>query len=272
MAGEARHCWIMALDIENFSTRLDPVQRSLRGAMYETLGNAAERAGLPVAETAFEDRGDGVLMIVPGTASPVDLAGRFVRELDDELAQKSMVFGPGHAMRFRLALHQGLASPDATGWSGDAVNTTCRLVDAQPLRDVLAEALSARMVFVVSAEVYRGVVRHHHRGIDPAAYAPMRFVTKHGETIESWVMVPGYPAPPGLAADTAGSRAAAPAGHEGGVQEAGQRTPGPSGKRQMPSTGEAPPSQVTFNAGVVHGDQVAGDKTVTVHTTGAVRP
>ncbi len=96
-----------------------------------------------------------------------------------------------------MALHQGLVQPDARGWSGDAVNTTFRLVNADPLRQVLTEAISARMVFVVSDEIYQNVVRHGHRTIDPAAYLPMTFRAKHDRVIKAWVMVPGYPAPPG---------------------------------------------------------------------------
>ncbi|MEE1789217.1 hypothetical protein PUR28_00115, partial [Streptomyces sp. BE308] len=41
------------------------------------------------------------------------------------------VFSEEHALRCRLALHQGLVTEDPQGWSGDAVNTACRLVDRQ---------------------------------------------------------------------------------------------------------------------------------------------
>lgn len=131
MTGEATHCWVVVLDIENFSSRPDPIQRSLRTGMYEVLREALVRAGLPANDIVTEDRGDGILMIIPATVSPIVLAGPFVRALDDELAQKAVVYSPAHAMRFRVALHQGLAARDGEGWSGDAVNIACRLV-AQP--------------------------------------------------------------------------------------------------------------------------------------------
>ncbi|MBT2366851.1 hypothetical protein J7E88_16415 [Streptomyces sp. ISL-10] len=258
MPGEATHCWVVVLDIENFSSRPDPIQRSLRAGMYEVLGEALARAGLPAERISTEDRGDGVLMIVPATVSPIDLAGPFIRALDDELRQKAVVYSPAHAMRFRVALHQGLAARDGRGWSGDAVNTACRLVDAAPLRDVLAAAVSARMVFVVSEEIHRAVVRHGHRSIDPAAYLPMPFTTKHGEVIESWVTVPGHPAPPGLppAEPTNGPvRAPMPGGGHGGG------TDSPS-----------PPSAGGISVGTVQGDLVQGNKTVNVNTDGSGRP
>ncbi|TDC62182.1 hypothetical protein [Streptomyces hainanensis] len=252
MGVEFRQCWILVLDIEGFSKRTDPIQESLRAAMYEVLREALVRSGLSVDEIAMEDRGDGVLMIAPASVSPVTLAGSFVRALDDELVGKAAVFNQDHAMRFRLALHQGLAAPDARGWVGDAVNTACRLVDAGPPRAVLTAATRARMVFVVSDEIHRSVIRHGHRAIDPAAYLPIRFATKHGETITGWVTVPGYAAPPGL--------------EETGAAEPPERAAAPSG---APT---AAPARVSLSAGVVHGDQVAGDKNVTVHTSGPVRP
>ncbi|WP_326677841.1 hypothetical protein [Streptomyces sp. NBC_01237] len=252
----------MVLDIESFSTRSDPVQRSLRGAMYQALETALKRSGVPTADISFEDRGDGVLMIVSGAVPPAGLVGPFVRELDEELTEYARVFSEEHALRCRLALHQGLVTEDPQGWSGDAVNTACRLVDAGPLREVLTAAASARMVFVVSDEIYRGLVRHAHRGIDPAAYLPMPFADKHGRTIESWVTVPGLPAPPGLSArPAAGPERRATAGLP------------PEHRPPVPRAVDAgaPAPTVSVVAGVVHGDQFTGNKTVTYGTTSPER-
>ncbi|MFJ4270156.1 hypothetical protein ACIP29_06380 [Streptomyces coelicoflavus] len=258
MGEEATHHWIVVLDVENFSSRRDPVQRRVRAAMYRALAEALRRAGITDADTVSEDRGDGVLMLVAPSVSPLLLAGPFVRELDEALGEYAQEANADHALRLRVALHQGLAARDAHGWSGDAVNTACRLVDAQPLRNVLAEALSARLVLAVSDEVHRGVVRHGHRGIDPAAYLRCDFTTKHGETITSWITVPGYPAPPGLPAPGAASSGP------------GTTSTSPGATGSGPATAGRPP--VALHAQTVQGDQVAGDKHVTVHNTGSVRP
>ncbi|MFD9603148.1 hypothetical protein [Streptomyces sp. NPDC059970] len=273
MSGEATHCWVVVLDIENFSSRSDPIQRSLRSGMYEVLREALVRAGLSADGIVTEDRGDGVLMIVPAAVSPIDLAGPFVRALDDELKQKAVVYSPAHAMRFRVAMHQGLASRDGEGWSGDAVNTACRLVDAGPLREVLAASASSRMVFVVSDEIYRAVVRHGHRSIDPAAYLPMPFRTKHGELIESWVTVPGSPAPAGLRA-TALDRPGQAGPPETGGPEAGgpQAAPDGQGGAATGPGGRVTPNGAGISVGTVHGDVFQGNKTVNVNTNGPVRP
>ncbi|MEV5340320.1 hypothetical protein AB0K93_17865 [Streptomyces sp. NPDC052676] len=266
MPEEATHRWIIAMDVENFSSRRDPVQRRVRKAMYRVLGAAMERAGLAAGRTVSEDRGDGVLMLVEPSVSPLLLSGPFVRELDLELAEYAQESNEEHALRLRVALHQGLAARDDHGWSGDAVNTAFRIVDGQPLREVLTAAPSARMVFAVSGDVHHAVIRHGHRGIDPAAYLPCDITTKHGETISGWVTVPGYPAPPGLPA--AATAAATPAATKATVADA-DPTAAPAAPAAAPA--QATPA-VTQHAGTVHGDQVAGSKSVTIHTTGSVRP
>ncbi|WP_329133193.1 hypothetical protein OG552_15240 [Streptomyces sp. NBC_01476] len=249
MTSEALHYWVLVLDMESFSTRTDPIQRSLRDAMYEVVDGAFAQAGIDRAEVVTEDRGDGILMLVPPTISPVRLAGPLVRALDDGLREKAQVFNAAHSLRMRLALHQGLAVRDLRGWSGDAVNTASRLVDAQPLRDTLRAADSAHLAFIVSDQVYDGVIRHAHRGIDPAAYLPLRFTTKHGEVVRSWVTVPGFSAPPGLPPQSA------PA-------------PPPSA---IPATAEADGGKGAsgIQVGVVHGDVVGRDKVV--HQQGPAR-
>ncbi|MER5785751.1 hypothetical protein ABT104_29150 [Streptomyces mobaraensis] len=270
MTADATHYWITVLDIEGFSTRTDPVQRSLRAAMYEVTEDAEEQAGLLGRAAATEDRGDGLLTLWPATVPPVLLAGALVRALNDGLAQKAAMYSPAHAMRFRLALHQGLAVRDERGWSGDAVNTACRLVDAQPLRDVLTAAPEAVLAFIVSDEIHHAVIRHGHRSIDPAAYAPLRFTAKNGRPFRAWVHVPGLPVPPGLPDGTSGTGGGAGADAYDGAAPAAASAPHPADRpaAAAPAPARETSSTVTLNAGVVHGDQIARDKVVTVHGTG----
>ncbi|MBY8881357.1 hypothetical protein [Actinacidiphila acidipaludis] len=265
MTGEALHHWIVVLDLETFSTRSDPLQLSLRAAMYDVVRTAFGDAGVNAENVVMEDRGDGILMLVPSTVSPVRLAGPLLRALDDGLRAKAAIYGDAHSLRMRVALHQGLAVQDPHGWSGDAVNTAFRLVDAQPLRDVLKAATLARLAFVVSEQVYEGVVRHGHRGLDPAAYLPLQFRTKHGETIHGWVTVPGYSAPPGLpSGDGSPQRPCTAPGAPGTTPAGTGAAPAePAGSAAGTSAAGAQPGRVTtFSVGTVLGDVVGGDKHV----------
>ncbi|WP_166022174.1 hypothetical protein [Streptomyces chilikensis] len=255
MAGDVMHHWILVLDVENFSSRRDPVQRRVRAAMYRALDGACDRAGLSPGSRTTEDRGDGALVMVGPEVSPLLLVGPLMRELDEELLQHAEQANEEHALRLRVALHQGPAGRDGHGWSGDAVNTAFRLVDAPPLREVLTAATASRMVLAVSDGLYRDVVRHAHRGVDPASFLPFEFTAKHDRALKGWITAPGYPAPPGLrpAGDAAGDAPARDRGGAGGLLD---RDPAP---------------RVTQSAETVQGDMVAGDKNQTVRTSGDVR-
>ncbi|MGH3832074.1 MAG: hypothetical protein ACRDRS_16785 [Pseudonocardiaceae bacterium] len=190
--------FVVVVDIEGFSQRSDPVQRSLRRAMYEVLKTAVDDVHLAWADFHPQDRGDGMIMLVAGHVSPVSLAGELVRALESGQAEKAAMYTADHQMRLRIALHQGLANPDDEGWSGDAINTACRLVDAQPLRDTLAEAQRAHVALIVSDSFYQAVIRPGHRSIDPATFTSVTVTTKNLLGFQAWIQVPGYPTPPKL--------------------------------------------------------------------------
>ncbi len=229
---------IVVIDIESFGSRANPFQVSLRRAMREVITESCTAAGVDWSTVEDLDRGDGLILLVPPSTSTVTLAGAFVRRLDATLGQKAAMFSEAHRMRLRVALHQGNCERDETGWVGEAINTACRLVDAQPLRDALAAAPEARMALIVSHEIYQGVVRHDYPLIDAASFGPAVLDVKELTGEKVWISVPGRPYPPGL--PTAPARRAEPprqpVGTHGGIVNNGGTT--------------------------VRGDQVGGDKTV----------
>jgi hypothetical protein len=83
------------------------------------------------------------------------------------------------------------------GWVGQPLVHCARLLDAQPVREVLRADERADMVLVVSEQIYHEVVSHGYDGIDPDSYRPVGLSEKetHGT---AWVHAPGYPSPPGL--------------------------------------------------------------------------
>lgn len=194
MAAPTTH-FVVVIDIEGFSQRPDPVQGSLRHAMYQVLTTAVDDAHLAWEDFQPQDRGDGVIMVVGAHISPMVLVGEFVRALDSGLAEKAAMYSEDHQMRFRIALHQGLANPDDEGWSGDAINTACRLVDAQPLRDTLAAAHRAQVALIVSDSFYQSVIRPGHRSIDRSTFAPVTLTSKNLVDFVAWIQVPGCSAP-----------------------------------------------------------------------------
>jgi hypothetical protein len=250
-----RHFTIMVIDIESFSTRSDPVQRSLRAAMYDVMRSAVTDAHLDWGRFHSQDRGDGLLLLIEADQSPVDVVGDLVRALQRQLAEKEQMFSPQHRLRLRVALHHGLATPDNTGWSGDAVNTACRLVDAQQVRVALDEARSAQLALIVSDSFYQSVIRPGHRSIDTATFLPVDIDAKNLRAYRCWIQVPGYPAPPGVTAVS--PQRPAPVG---GVAEPVQPAAPTSAAPADPSVPAAGRSYTLTIHGPVHGDIIQGDK------------
>ncbi|MFF4401612.1 hypothetical protein [Streptomyces sp. NPDC001480] len=271
--------WIVLLDIEDFSLRPETTQATLHQSMHQVVAFALRRAGLDLDTCPWQDRGDGMLLLIPVGTSPTRLLRELVRGLEDALVAHSGQYNHDHRMRLRVGLNQGLVIQQGQLWTGNAINDLARLVDAGPVKQVLARAGRAHLVVVVSEDVHQKVVLGGYPGIDPAAYLPADFVTKHGEPRRGWVTVPGYPAPPGLPADSGepprdsrpgdtpgtGGRA----GAAGGGTEPGSPVPPPA-----PYISGVTNSQIAVGDGAtavngpyvngpyVHGDYVNGDKTV----------
>jgi hypothetical protein len=270
---------IFLVDIENFSTRPQAVQAVLHDRLYAVLSFALRKARIEESACRLQDRGDGVLMLLPPTISTAVLLREVMRGLQDALAAHQGTYREDHAMRLRVGLHYGAVNLDGERWTSDAINDLAGLVDAGAVRRVLATAERAHMVLVVSEHVHTSVVIGRHPGIDPAAYLPFDFVTKHGQARRGWVTVPGYPSPPGLPAAQGGPGA----GAEGDSAAPGS-APGPAGGAAVGGT--APPASdpevspagrsIHVKGDYVEGDQVSvkGDytkhKVVTVNTTGPV--
>ncbi|MET8452836.1 hypothetical protein [Streptomyces sp. NPDC005209] len=259
--------WIVLLDIEDFSLRAETTQATLHDDLYHVVEFALRRARLDPERCAVQDRGDGVLLLAPPDTKPTLLLRELVRGLEDALAHHRDTYNHDHRMRLRVGLHEGLVNRNGERWTSNAINDLARLVDAGPVKQSLARAGRAHLVVVVSDDVHRKVVRGRYPGIDPAAYLPADFVTKHGEPRRGWVTVPGYPAPPGLPADSgepprdrtrpgAAPGTGGTAGGAGGGTEPGSPVPSPS----LHFGGDMTGGQIAFG-NIVNGDWVQGDKT-----------
>ncbi|MFG3054474.1 hypothetical protein ACGFZP_26425 [Kitasatospora sp. NPDC048239] len=285
--------WIALVDIEDFSLRPETVQATLHEELYEVVWFAFGRARLERSACQVQDRGDGMLILLPAATSPAVLLRELLRGLQDALAEHHAKYRDDHRMRLRVGLNQGLVIQHDERWAGTAINDLARLVDAGPVKRVLTAAERAHLVVVVSEELHRAVVLGRYPGIDAAAYLPADFVTKHGEPRRGWVTVPGYPAPPGLppASGELPTGVGGPGG--GGLAGgpdggAGTGDPAPPVPHRPPTPApaqgptEAPPAPTTPTAPAtpapasrqikVKGDYVEGDKHVTIHPTGPVRP
>jgi hypothetical protein len=254
----AQHCLLFAVDVAGFTDvkRDDEVQLAVRAALYGLLIESFNDAHLPWDQCLHEDRGDGILVIIPAKMPSATVVDPLLGHIRAGLRRYNRLASDAAAISLRVAVHIGEVHSDAHGLAGIAVNHLFRLLDAPVLKRMLATA-RADVALIVSDYFYDSVLRHGPGMIDPAAYRPVTVEVKQTQA-RGWVHLPGVP--PALA-DRAAIAAAAPDGPEprdlyGTVP---RRPPPPRAPRRP-----RPPAQGFLFLGptTIHGDAVAGDKIV----------
>jgi hypothetical protein len=185
------HRSIVVVDVEGSTTRINVEQAGVRQAMYDLVEATLRASGIGKRQhQPLIDRGDGVMVLI----YPVDqvpktlLLNTFVPTLTQLLSEHNRV-QPKYAFRLRCAVHAGEVAFDDRGPFGEAINLTCRLLDAPELKAKLAES-SAPLVLVVSEDIHRSVIRHGYEGIDDQAFEPLVCVRVGERQHRGWVHVP----------------------------------------------------------------------------------
>jgi class 3 adenylate cyclase len=185
------HRTIVAVDIEGSTTRTNPVKAHIRQAMYDAVEEALQTSGITEQRRdPLIDRGDGVLVLV----RPVDqipktvLLSIFVPALTELLAEHNGHLTE-HRFRLRVALHAGEVLYDRRGPFGEAIDITCRLLDAPELKSTLERA-TAPLALVVSDDIHRSVVRHGYDGIADQSFELLVHLDFCGQPQRGWVHMP----------------------------------------------------------------------------------
>ena len=192
-----RHRAVVALDIEDSTSRPDPVKAELRARLYELFDAALLVAGIHRRyRDPFADRGDGILALV----HPVDQAPTAAllqtaipalsRSLTDYNASLPPASRPQQQLRVRAVVHEGKVSYDANGPFGEALDIAFRLLNAARVKRAL-QATANPLVAVVSGDIYRAIVRHGYAGIDQRDFQPLVRVHVAGHRYPGWIYIPG---------------------------------------------------------------------------------
>ncbi|MEW2069808.1 hypothetical protein [Streptomyces sp. NPDC007346] len=190
-AGEARYELVISVDARRSGQYGDAEKPLMRERIYRVLETAFTQARVARDALHLEDRGDGVLISVPGRIAVARLLGLWIVEVHENLRQenRSLLVPLG----LRVAMHVGPVRRDGRGISGHAVDLTCRLADSSVARRLL-DRERADLVLAVSDSLYLEVVAAGGKFIDPARYAPARLTLKEGE-VTAWFHLPGRPSP-----------------------------------------------------------------------------
>lgn len=189
-AGGARTQLVFAVDIAGFTDarRDDEVQLALRRALYQLLIEAFEASGISWYDCVHEDRGDGVVVVVPQELPAVTLIDPLLYQLRTALRRHNRMASEVARIGLRAAVHLGQVHQDEHGLAGTAVNHLFRLLDAPELRAALA-ASGSELALIVSDHYYECVVRQRPSMIESTAFRPAAIKVKQTRD-RGWIWTP----------------------------------------------------------------------------------
>ncbi len=186
-------CALIAVDIAGFTRpdRDDDVRMFMREELYRILERAFDGSGTPWTACFREDRGDGVLVVVPPGIAAAGIIDPLPERLRSLIRRHNHVSCAAARIQLRVAAHLGPVNHDGHGFVGTDVDLLFRMLDARPLRQTLA-ATGADLALIVSDYVYRNIVSRHPSLISPAAFWPVRFQVKYTRA-QAWICVLSAP-------------------------------------------------------------------------------
>jgi CRP-like cAMP-binding protein len=202
-----QNCTILYSDVVAFSSRdrNDGDRLAIRRALLEITLVALR--GIPGAWS--QDRGDGLLTVVPPSVPTADVIALLHKELPDALDRHNSAGRESTRFQLRVAVNVGPVTSDTIGVSGEAIIIAARLLDAPIFKNAIAQE-TAKLGIIASNFVYETVIRHSLNPIDLAGYSEVQAITKEF-AIPAWMKLlcglgpyPYY-SPPGVT-DWPGSR------------------------------------------------------------------
>jgi class 3 adenylate cyclase len=185
------NCTIFMADIAAFGghSRNDKDRQFLRTSMYAILRQAFEGSGVSWRDCYHEDRGDGVLIIVPPSTPTSQLIDPLSDCIAAALAAHNDQVTAQLRMQLRVALHVGPVVSDDEGVCGESIIIAARILDAPMLKRQMVQEV-ADLGLIVSAYVYDTVVKHAPGRVNPALYRRVRVSIKEAR-LDAWTCTLG---------------------------------------------------------------------------------
>lgn len=172
---------LLAVDIEGYSARMPLMQLKAQKDLLHAMETAAKEAELDRGQWLQQVSGDGELALLPVDVNIVTVVGRFAPALERALAAMREDVDAVRPLRVRLAVHYGalIMGPDTSfGPAGDAPVVVKRLLEARPLRRYLTAHPERNVALIVSAWIFREVVRSGFCPLPPTHFQPVRTTSK----------------------------------------------------------------------------------------------
>jgi class 3 adenylate cyclase len=147
----ARHYTIVVVDVVGFGdhSRRNSNQVRIRRGLYHSMEHSFNAAGIPWGDCVREDRGDGLLILVPADIPKAPLVDELPEALADALAAHNKRHPAEEQIRLRLALHAGEVVRDEHGVTSSSLTHAFRILEAPVFKATLAA--SAGVLAVISS-------------------------------------------------------------------------------------------------------------------------
>jgi len=181
-----QNCTVVLIDIANFgaSTRNDRDRTGIRAALYQISQSLFENPDWQ-HDYHCEDRGDGILLVIPPHVPTSSIVDRILDNLVTLLRRHNSTAALATRIQMRVALHVGPVISDAHGVNGRAIIHAARLLDAPALKRHLAET-GADLGFITSPFVYDTIIQPNPGPVDPAVYQQLKCQVKK-QAINAWM-------------------------------------------------------------------------------------
>jgi hypothetical protein len=179
------NCTVILTDVVAFGAhrRIDTDRSIIREALHSMIQAAMQ--GFPDAR--LEDRGDGVLIVIPPDVPTARTMDQLLRVLSRALDQHNSSHRNPAQFQLRLSVNVGPVTSDAMGVSGEALIVAARMVEAPALKEAFTGS-TARLGVIVSPFVYDTVVKHDQDRDYVASYSQVPVEVKESRTT-AWMML-----------------------------------------------------------------------------------
>ncbi|MBP2325552.1 hypothetical protein JOF56_005937 [Kibdelosporangium banguiense] len=185
---------IIAVDVEGFGGRDLWHQGVVRTGLYASVQAAFAQCGMRWERCYNEDRGDGVLILVPPEVPNSRLVECLPNELAARLREHNAGADVGARIRLRIVVHVGEVEHDKHGVSAPAVVFAFRLLNSAVLKKALAGSHGV-LALITSTEFFENVVVNYPAA-NPDIYWKARISEKE-TTTDAWVCLPDNHVVPG---------------------------------------------------------------------------
>ena len=163
----------------------------LHEELYKLLEKAFDGSGIPWNHCFREDRGDGVLTVIPPGTACKNVIDPLPERLRGLIRRHNHVFRDAAAIQLRTAAHIGPVDHDGHGFIGSDINLLFRMLNARPLKRALTSS-TAELALIISGYLYHNIVCRYPSLISPDAFQPVRFQDQHIST-QAWAYLPSIP-------------------------------------------------------------------------------